>query len=90
MGGEYRRGLPSSKRGSPDVVVSLMNDSALVLTTDMVSKFIALEDMGCEMAENPEMDGAPDRKLPERADCGLRSGNRALTSVAISAGLITR
>ncbi len=69
-----------------------MNDSALVLRTDMVSKLLGavLTDIGCEMEENPEMDGAPDRKPLECADSGLFSGKRALTNVARSAGLTTR
>jgi len=74
------------------VVASLKDDSALVLRTDMVSNVLGavLMDMGCEMAENPEIDGAPDRRLLERADRGLRSGKRALTTVARSAGLMTK
>jgi hypothetical protein len=46
------------------VVASLKDDSALVLRTDMVSKVLGavLMDMGCEITEKPEMEGAPDRK----------------------------
>ncbi len=73
------------------MVVSLNTEEALVLMIEAVSKlFLGFDmEMGCEIADMPEMEAGPDLKLPE-AEWGLFSGNMAFTNVAISAGLITR
>jgi hypothetical protein len=82
----------SSRTLSREVVASLSTEEALVLMMDAVSKlFLELPiGIGWDMADIPEMEPGPDLKLFEAADMGLLSGNKALTNVTRSAGLITR
>ena len=46
--------------------VSLMTEDALVLIIDAVSKLLRdVMEIGCEMADKPEMEAAPDLRLLE-------------------------